>query len=87
MQRHSTVGSYIRPTQGVTPGYGSEVIFADGSFVHVATAELSCDGPLREPCTVFVQGGTHHMHWALVLLEAVVADLLNSREENGGSPS
>ena len=86
MQRHSPVGSYIRPTPGVTPGYGGEVIFADGSFVDGATAELSCDGPLREPYTVFVQGGTHHMHWALVL-EAVVADLLKSRDEQGGSPS
>jgi len=81
MQRHSPVGSYIRPTPGVTPGYGGEVIFADGSFVDGATAELSCDGPLREPYTVFVQGGTHHMHWALVL-EAVVADLLRSREDD-----
>jgi hypothetical protein len=52
--------------------YGDEVVFADGSFVDGATAELSADGPLREPFTAFAQGGTHHMHWALVLEEVIV---------------
>jgi len=81
LQRLSPVGAYIRPTPGTSPGYGGDVIFADGSFVDGATAELSCDGPLREPYTVFVQGGTHHMHWALVL-EAVVADLLEEANKS-----
>ena len=60
-------------TAGATEGYGDEVIFADGCFVDGATAELSADGPLREPFTVFAQGGTHHMHWAIVLEAAVEA--------------
>lgn len=32
-----------------------QVIFADGTFVDGSTSELSCDGPLREPFTVFCQ--------------------------------
>ena len=55
VQRNSPVGAHIQPVPGTTPGYGDEVIFADGSFVDGSTAELSADGPLREPYTVFVQ--------------------------------
>ncbi|KAK1405203.1 hypothetical protein POM88_004808 [Heracleum sosnowskyi] len=36
-----------------------KVIFADGTFIRGSTSELSCDGPLREPYSVFCQGGTH----------------------------
>lgn len=52
---------------GVTPGYGDEVIFADGTFVDGSTAELSADGPLRAPYVVYCQGGVHWTHWANVL--------------------
>ena len=56
----------------MTPGYGDEVVFAVGTFVDGSTLELSADGPLREPWTVFSQGCTHWTHWALVLEEALV---------------
>ena len=59
---------------GVTPGYGDEVIFADGTFIDGSTAELSADGPLRSPYVVYTQGGTHWTHWAYVL-EEIVSDL------------
>ena len=61
------VGSYVRPVPGVTPGYGDEVIFADGTFIDGSTAELSADGPIREPYVVYCQGGTHWTHWRIVL--------------------
>lgn len=32
-----------------------QVIFADGTFIDGSTSELSCDGPLREPFSVFCQ--------------------------------
>jgi len=67
------VGSYVRPIPGVTPGYGDEVIFADGTFIDGSTAELSADGPLREPYVVYCQGGTHWTHWALILESALEA--------------
>ena len=30
---------------------------AAGTFVSGSTSELSCDGPLREPYTAYLQGG------------------------------
>ncbi|KAG6591988.1 hypothetical protein SDJN03_14334, partial [Cucurbita argyrosperma subsp. sororia] len=55
VQRSSPVASYTKPVPGITPGYASEVIFADGTFIDGSTSELSCDGPLREPFAVFCQ--------------------------------
>ena len=49
-----------------------QVIFADGTFVDGSTLELSADGPLREPFTVFTQGGTHWTHWAIVLENSLI---------------
>ena len=40
---------------GISPGYGDEVIFADGTFIDGSTLELSADGPLREPFVAFTQ--------------------------------
>ncbi|KAL6844507.1 hypothetical protein ACP4OV_026180 [Aristida adscensionis] len=71
VQQTCPVGSFIKPTAGETPGYASEVIFADGTFVDGSTSELSCDGPLRDPYAVFCQGGTHWTQWALVLSEVL----------------
>lgn len=58
---------------GATPGYGDEVVFADGTFIDGSTAELSADGPLRPPFAVYCQGGTHWTHWALALEAALPA--------------
>lgn len=71
VQLLSPVGSYIRPTPGMTVGYGDEVVFADGTFIDGSTLELSADGPLREPYVAYCQGGTHWTHWALVLEQAL----------------
>ncbi|KAG8658055.1 uncharacterized protein YnbB [Manihot esculenta] len=71
VQRSSPVGSFTKPVAGSTPGYASEVIFADGTFIDGSTSELSCDGPLREPFAVFCQGGSHWTQWGLVLGEVL----------------
>ncbi|KAJ0684507.1 putative methionine gamma-lyase, pyridoxal phosphate-dependent transferase, major [Helianthus annuus] len=71
VQRSSPVSSYTKPIAGLTAGYASEVIFADGTFIDGSTSELSCDGPLREPFCVFCQGGTHWTQWGLVLGEVL----------------
>ena len=83
VQHCSPVGAHILPTPGRTPGYGDEVVFADGTFVDGSTLELSADGPLREPFAVYVQGATHWTHWAIVLREALrrIAEL----DEGGGA--
>lgn len=71
VQRNGPVGSYIEPTQGVTPGYGDAVVFAQGTFIDGSTLEMSADGPIREPYIVYAQGGTHWTHWQIVLEDIV----------------
>jgi cystathionine beta-lyase family protein involved in aluminum resistance len=51
------------PVPGATAGYGDEVIFADGTFIDGSTAEMSADGPIREPYVVYCQGGFHVTQW------------------------
>ena len=73
LQKACPVGAYIRPEAAATPGYASQVVFANGTFIEGSTAELSADGPLRPPYVVYCQGGTHVAHWAIALEEAVAA--------------
>jgi cystathionine beta-lyase family protein involved in aluminum resistance len=44
------------------PGYDSDIIMANGSFISGSSIELSADGPLRDPYTVFFQGGLTYPH-------------------------
>lgn len=81
VQRNGPVGAHIKPTPGITPGYGDEVIFAQSSFIDGSTLELSADGPLREPFVVFAQGGMHWTHWAIVLEDIVQAVARLQEEE------
>jgi hypothetical protein len=86
VQKRSPVGAHIRPVPGMTPGYGDEVIFADGTFIDGSTLELSCDGPLREPFVAFSQGATHWTQWALVLEEALSRPSFSPGAEEKPSP-
>lgn len=70
-QKFSPVGSYLDPVPAPMPGYASDLVMAGGTFIDGSTSELSADGPLREPYTVFCQGGTHWTHGAIAL-EAVL---------------
>jgi cystathionine beta-lyase family protein involved in aluminum resistance len=71
MQSVSPIGSYLDPVPAEMPGYESPVVMAGGTFIDGSTSELSADGPLREPYTVFCQGGTHWAH-AAIALEAIL---------------
>ncbi|MCQ2353748.1 MAG: methionine gamma-lyase family protein [Clostridia bacterium] len=57
IQAGSPVDSYVEPQPWAMPGYSDKVIMAAGCFVQGASVELSADGPLRDPYTVFFQGG------------------------------
>jgi cystathionine beta-lyase family protein involved in aluminum resistance len=39
------------------PGYTDKVIMAAGAFTQGSSIELSADGPIRPPYTVYFQGG------------------------------
>ena len=67
LQRFSPIDSYVDPVPGEMPGYASQLVMAGGTFIDGSTLELSADGPLREPYTVFLQGGTHWTHLAIAL--------------------
>jgi cystathionine beta-lyase family protein involved in aluminum resistance len=73
LQSVSPIGSYLDPVPAAMPGYASQVVMAGGTFIDGSTSELSADGPLREPYTVFCQGGTHWTHTAIAL-ELILAD-------------
>ena len=73
LQQQSPVGSYLDPVPAPMPGYESQLVMAGGTFIDGSTSELSADGPLREPYTVFCQGGTHWTHVAIALEAAIEA--------------
>ena len=73
IQQNSPIGSYLDPVPGAMPGYESELVMAGGTFIDGSTSEFSADGPLREPYTVFCQGGTHWTHVAIGLEAAIAA--------------
>jgi cystathionine beta-lyase family protein involved in aluminum resistance len=73
IQQNSPVGAYLDPVPAEMPGYESELVMAGGTFIDGSTSEFSADGPLREPYTVFCQGGTHWTHVAIALEDAAAA--------------
>ncbi|WP_035985101.1 aminotransferase class I/II-fold pyridoxal phosphate-dependent enzyme [Leptolyngbya sp. KIOST-1] len=73
VQAHSPIDAYVEPVPAAMPGYDSQLVMAGGTFIDGSTSELSADGPLREPYTVYCQGGTHWTHVALAVEAAVEA--------------
>lgn len=67
IQQASPVNSRFLPIPDQIPGYQNPVIMAAGTFVQGASLELSADGPIRAPYTVYAQGGLHieHVKYAL----------------------
>lgn len=70
IQMGSPVESYCIPEPGDMPGYSHPEIMAAGTFVTGATNELSCDGPVVEPYTAFMQGGLTYDYGKLGVLRA-----------------
>ncbi len=57
IQSGSPVDSYVTPEPWAMPGYDDQVIMAAGAFIQGSSIELSADAPMREPYTVYLQGG------------------------------
>lgn len=53
------------------PGYKDQVIMAAGAFIQGASIELSCDAPIREPFTAYLQGGLSFDHGKIGVLIAL----------------
>jgi cystathionine beta-lyase family protein involved in aluminum resistance len=70
IQKGSPVDSFVTPMPWAMPGYTDEVIMAAGAFVQGASIELSADGPMRPPYTVFFQGGLTYESGKIGILSA-----------------
>jgi len=71
IQASSYVDSYVSPEPWEMPGYNDKVIMASGAFINGSSIELSSDGPLRPPYTVFFQGGVTYEHGKYAILKAL----------------
>ncbi|MBQ3864802.1 MAG: methionine gamma-lyase family protein [Clostridia bacterium] len=62
VQSASPIDSFVSPEPWNMPGYTDKVIMAAGTFVGGSSLELSADAPIREPYTVYMQGGLTYVH-------------------------
>lgn len=71
IQAGAPVDSFVTPEPYPMPGYDDDVIMAAGAFVQGSSIELSCDGPVREPYNVYLQGGLTYESGRLGVMMAV----------------
>ena len=71
IQFGAPVDSYVTPEPWDMPGYDCQVIMAAGAFIQGASIELSCDAPMREPYTAYLQGGLTYESGKLGVMLAV----------------
>ena len=75
IQAAAPVDSFVTPEPWDMPGYDDKVIMAAGAFVSGSSIELSADGPIKAPFTVYFQGGLtwqHAKYGILRTLQSVV---------------
>ena len=71
VQSFGLVDSRATPVPVVQPGYRDPILMAGGTFIQGSSAELSADGPEREPYVCYLQGGTSRLHVELAALAAL----------------
>ena len=71
IQKGSPIESFATPYPSEMPGYPHPEISAAGTFITGATNELSCDGPLVEPFTAFMQGALTYEYGKLGIMRAI----------------
>ncbi|TGB00376.1 hypothetical protein E4665_01480 [Sporolactobacillus shoreae] len=71
VQMASPINSNVKPYPSPMPGYKDKVIMAAGTFIQGASLELTADGPLRPPYTLYFQGGLTFEHVKSALMIAV----------------
>ena len=79
IQAGAPVDSYVTPQPAPMPGYDCPIIMAAGAFIQGSSIELSADGPMREPYTVYMQGGLTYESGKLGIMMAVSAMLEDGR--------
>ncbi|MDO4265448.1 MAG: methionine gamma-lyase family protein [Eubacteriales bacterium] len=84
IQKAAPVEAYVTPEPTQMPGYSDEVIMAAGCFIAGSSIELSCDGPIREPYTVYFQGGLtwYHAKFGIMMsLQQMIEDGFVKKEQ------
>ena len=71
IQSGSPIDAQVTPEPWAMPGYEDEVIMAAGTFVQGSSIELSADGPVRPPYTVYMQGSLTYEAGRYGILSAV----------------
>ena len=71
IQKGSPIDSNVIPEPSPMGGYDDKIIMAAGTFTEGSTIELSCDGPIREPYTAYMQGGLTYEYGKLGILKAI----------------
>ena len=71
VQKGSPIEAYVTPVPDDMPGYEHKEIMAGGSFTPGATIELSCDGPICEPYTAYMQGGLTYEYGKIGIMMAI----------------
>lgn len=75
IQAAAPVDSYVTPQPWDMPGYDAPVIMAAGAFVSGSSIELSADGPIKPPYSVYFQGGLTWQHAKFGILKSLQAML------------
>lgn len=70
IQMSSPIDSHLTPEPWDMPGYDSQVVMAGGTFIQGGTMELSVDGPIKPPYTLYFQGGLSYQQVKLAILDA-----------------
>ncbi len=71
IQSAAPIDSHVTPLPADMPGYDSQVIMAAGAFISGSSIELSADGPMKEPYTVYLQGGLTFTHAKAGILKSL----------------
>ena len=71
IQMAAPIDAHVTPLPWDMPGYEDKVIMAAGAFVQGSSIELSADGPLREPYTIYFQGGLTYEHSKFGVIKAL----------------
>lgn len=70
VQKFSPIDSNVSPVPSAMSGYEDQVIMAAGTFVSGASIEFSCDGPMRAPYIIYIQGGLTYEHVKIAISNA-----------------
>lgn len=70
IQSAAPIDSFVVPEFSPMAGYDNDIIMAAGAFVQGASIELSADAPVREPYSVYYQGGITKDHAKLGVMKA-----------------